>query len=126
MADQSSPNNWNVRLVLSMSAFGCRANLNHGAVGCSLIAISSRSVGQGQHEISATKWLRKTPSDVLGRCSIFKNFTKFDELSIRSLEKLALILHDIYGSFDIVLRALMAHDAKSKSQLSEKYLQNFS
>ena len=55
-----------------------------------------------------------------------KDFTKFDELSIRSLEKLALILHDIYGSFDIVLRALMAHDAKSKSQLSEKYLQNFS
>jgi FkbM family methyltransferase len=55
-----------------------------------------------------------------------KDFTKFDELKPRSLKKLALILHEVYGSFDIVLRALMAFDRKAKSSLAEKYLQSFS
>lgn len=55
-----------------------------------------------------------------------KDFTKFDELKPRSLKKLALILHEVYGSFDIVLRALMALDRKAKSALAKKYLQSFS
>jgi len=57
-----------------------------------------------------------------------KDFTKLDRLSERSLKKLALILHDCYGSYDIALRALMAVDAKNekKSSLAEKYLQSLS
>ena len=51
-----------------------------------------------------------------------KDFTKFDQLSVLKLKKMALILHDVYGSMDIVLRALMAHDKKAKTNLAEKYI----
>ena len=37
-----------------------------------------------------------------------KDFTKFDQLNIDSLKKMALILNDIYGSYDLVIRALLA------------------
>lgn len=50
-----------------------------------------------------------------------RDFTKFDSLSPLQLKKIALILHDIYGSWDLALRALMAHDKKAKGKLSEKY-----
>ncbi len=62
-------------------------------------------------------------SQVFWADAIFiKDFTKFDELGLLKLKKLALILHEVYGSFDIVLRALMAHDKKSKSKLADEYL----
>ena len=51
-----------------------------------------------------------------------KDFTKFDQLSSKQLKKIALILNDIYESFDIVLRALMAYDTKTKSNFAEQYL----
>ena len=51
-----------------------------------------------------------------------KDFTKFDQLSSKQLKKVALILNDIYESFDIVLRALMAYDTKTKSTFAEQYL----
>jgi hypothetical protein len=54
------------------------------------------------------------------------HYTKFDQLSLEGLKKIALILHDIYGSFDIVLRALMTFDSKAKSSLAEKYLKYLS
>jgi len=66
-------------------------------------------------------------SQVFWADAIFiKDFTKFDQLSSVSLKKMALILNDIYGSFDIVLRALMAVDTKAKSNLAEKYLKYLS
>ena len=40
-----------------------------------------------------------------------KDFTMFDFLSPEKLQKLALILHDIYGSFDLAMRALITFDA---------------
>jgi len=71
--------------------------------------------------------IKKGLSQVFWADAIFiKDFTKFDQLSPQRLKKLALILHDVYGSFDIVLRALMVHDAKAKSKLSEKYFQSLS
>ena len=51
-----------------------------------------------------------------------KDFTKFDQLSSKQLKKIALILNDIYESFDIVLRGLMAYDTKTKSNFAEQYL----
>ncbi len=66
-------------------------------------------------------------SQVFWADAIFiKDFTKFDQLSSVSLKKMALILNDIYGSFDIALRALMAVDTKAKSNLAEKYLKYLS
>ena len=66
-------------------------------------------------------------SQVFWADAIFiKDFTRFDELSSPRLKKIALILHDVYGSFDIVLRALMALDKKDKSKLAETYLHSLS
>ena len=45
-----------------MSTFGGKADVIQGVAEGLLIAKSVSSVGQGQHEISATRWLRKTPS----------------------------------------------------------------
>ena len=55
-----------------------------------------------------------------------KDFTKFDQLDPVQLKKISLILNDIYGSFDIALRALMACDAKNKSNYAEQYLKQLS
>jgi FkbM family methyltransferase len=53
-----------------------------------------------------------------------KDFTQFNKLSILQLKKIALIMHDIYGSFDIVLRALMEVDKKSsKEHYSRMYIE---
>jgi FkbM family methyltransferase len=51
-----------------------------------------------------------------------KDFTKFDNLSPLELKKIALILHEVYGSVDIALRAIMAIDKKSKSNMAEEYI----
>ena len=42
-----------------------------------------------------------------------KDFTMFDLLRPEKLQKLALILHNIYGSFDHAMRVLMTFDAKT-------------
>ena len=56
-----------------------------------------------------------------------RDFTQFNRLSIPQLKKIALVLHDIYGSFDIVLRALMEVDNKSnKEHYSRMYLKHLS
>lgn len=55
-----------------------------------------------------------------------KDFTKFDQLDPEQLKKISLILNDIYGSFDIALRALMVCDAKNKSNYAEQYLKQLS
>ena len=66
-------------------------------------------------------------SQVFWADAIFiKDFTKFDHLDVDRLKKIALILNDIYDSSDIVLRALMAYDAKTKSNLVEKYIKYLS
>lgn len=50
-----------------------------------------------------------------------KDFTKLNLLSLEKLKKLALILHDIYGSFDLALRVLMACDEKSGTTYANQY-----
>ncbi len=50
-----------------------------------------------------------------------RDLTKLDALSPLQLKKLALILHDVYGAYDVVLNVLMAHDAQQKSRLAPQY-----
>lgn len=50
-----------------------------------------------------------------------RDFTRFDDLDPGDLKKMALILNDIYGSIDIVLRALMTYDGKTRSKLVEQF-----
>jgi len=66
--------------------------------------------------------IRKGISQVIWTDAVFvKDFLKFDQLSITKLKKLSIILHDVYGSYDLVLRALMACDGKSGSSYAQKY-----
>ncbi|OHC75917.1 MAG: methyltransferase FkbM [Rhodospirillales bacterium RIFCSPLOWO2_12_FULL_58_28] len=55
-----------------------------------------------------------------------RDFTKLDALSPLRLKKMALILHDIYGSCDLALRCLMACDGKMQNGLAEKYMKALS
>jgi len=50
-----------------------------------------------------------------------RDLTRLDALSPRQLKKLALILHDVYASYDLALYVLMAHDARQKSRLALQY-----
>ncbi|MBT3305748.1 MAG: methyltransferase FkbM, partial [Alphaproteobacteria bacterium] len=52
-----------------------------------------------------------------------RDFTRLADLAPDKLLKMACVLHDVYGSFDLVLRALMAHDALAGSDHSTTYLQ---
>jgi FkbM family methyltransferase len=52
-----------------------------------------------------------------------RDFTRFGELAPEKLLKLALILHDIFGSFDLALRALLVRDAMVGERLGQTYLQ---
>lgn len=51
-----------------------------------------------------------------------RDFTKFDRLSPQQLLKLAVILHDVYGSHDLVLRALMEYDDRENTGHADGYL----
>lgn len=51
-----------------------------------------------------------------------RDFTRFRELSPEQLLRLAVILHDMYGSYDLASLALLHHDARAKGGLWEAYL----
>jgi FkbM family methyltransferase len=51
-----------------------------------------------------------------------RDFTKLDVLSADQLLRMSLIMHDVYGSFDLSLRALMEHDNKYSAHTSKEYL----
>ncbi len=50
-----------------------------------------------------------------------KDFMALDGLPPEKLLKMAVILHLVYGSFDLALQALSAYDAKMKTSLSQAY-----
>lgn len=52
-----------------------------------------------------------------------RDFMVFDQLEPTKLLKLAVVLHVIYGSFDLALQALIAHDRQTQSRLGESYFQ---
>jgi FkbM family methyltransferase len=52
-----------------------------------------------------------------------KSFTGFKDLSTDQLLKIARILHDVYGSYDLAHLALSHVDALSATQRSKNYLQ---
>ena len=63
-----------------------------------------------------------------GLCQIFwadavfiRDFTRFAELAPDKLMKLATILHDVYESFDLVLRTLIALDDQAGSTYAGAY-----
>ena len=50
-----------------------------------------------------------------------KDFMALDTLPAEKLHKMAVILHLIYGSFDLVLQVLCAYDAKMKTSCGSNY-----
>jgi hypothetical protein len=51
-----------------------------------------------------------------------KNFTDFDKLSPDKLLKMAVILHDVYTSYDLVHYTLQHYDKQTNDSLAPKYL----
>jgi FkbM family methyltransferase len=51
-----------------------------------------------------------------------RSFMAFDRVSPPKLLKLALVLHEIYGSFDLAALALSAYDAQMRKNLTPAYL----
>ncbi len=51
-----------------------------------------------------------------------RDFTRLGELSSEQLLRMAVILHDMYGSYDLASLALLHHDARAKGGLWEVYL----
>lgn len=52
-----------------------------------------------------------------------KDFTRLNNFSKEELMKLAVILHDIYQSFDVALRVLIHSDKAFETNLSNKYIE---
>jgi hypothetical protein len=52
-----------------------------------------------------------------------KNFLHYDQTPPEKLLKLAVILHDVYGSYDIVHYILQQYDKHTSSKCAEQYLQ---
>src|SRR5262249_6913613 len=50
-----------------------------------------------------------------------RDFRRFDELSPMKLVRLAVILHEVYASYDLAYHALLACDRKQQSKLAERY-----
>ncbi len=51
-----------------------------------------------------------------------RDFTKLDRLSAEQLLRMAVILHDCYRSFDLVLLLLREHDRRTRQGLGARYL----
>ena len=51
-----------------------------------------------------------------------RDFMKLEALNDNQLVVMALLMHDIYKSFDLVLRLLLEHDRRHKTQLATKYV----
>lgn len=61
-----------------------------------------------------------------GDAIFVRDFTQLDQLSPDRLIKLALILHDVYGSVDLALVCLQIHDRKAGTKLANAYMRRLS
>ncbi|MHC4075681.1 MAG: FkbM family methyltransferase [Planctomycetota bacterium] len=63
-------------------------------------------------------------SQALWSDAIFvKNFLHYDQMPPEKLLKLAVILHDVYGSYDLVHYILSEFDKQTSAKCAEQYLQ---
>lgn len=64
-------------------------------------------------------------SQLLWADAVFvRDVTRLGEMTADKLLKLAVILHDLYGSHDLALNVLMAHDAKAATGLAKLLMQD--
>lgn len=62
-------------------------------------------------------------SQVFWADAIFvRDFMKLEALKDEQLLVMALVMHDVYKSFDLVLRLFLEYDRRHKSQLATKYM----
>ena len=52
-----------------------------------------------------------------------RDFTRLDNLDVGKLLRMARILHDVYGSFDLACVVLAAYDRKRSESLLPRYLE---
>jgi hypothetical protein len=58
-----------------------------------------------------------------GEAVYVRDFRAFDRLPAEALLKIAVILHENYGSTDLAARALSAHDKAAGADLTDRYLE---
>ncbi|MFA5238949.1 MAG: FkbM family methyltransferase [Phycisphaerae bacterium] len=62
-------------------------------------------------------------SQILWADAIYvKNFMDYDNMPAEKLLKLAVIMHDVYGSYDLVHYILQHYDKKTKNKYAPQYL----
>ena len=95
----------------------------HGYIFHQFSPLVSRVIQPAVFKVDGSEDIYRGLSQVFWADAVFiKDFTNFDKLSTINLKKLAIILHECYGSVDLVLRALMTYDTKSDSNLAKKYI----
>jgi FkbM family methyltransferase len=63
-------------------------------------------------------------SQVLWSDAVYvRDFTRLDGIEPAGLLKLAMLLHELYGSIDLCHRVLSAHDQKTGQSLAAKYME---
>jgi FkbM family methyltransferase len=81
--------------------------------------------GRTFRPLIANKNPNKMLSQMLWADAIYvRDFMTFDQLAPLALLKLASIMHENYGSFDLVALALEAHDRKTGSSLQPAYIKH--
>jgi hypothetical protein len=62
-------------------------------------------------------------SQVFAADAIFvRDFLKLEALDDEKLLVMAVVMHDIYKSFDLVLRLLLEYDRRNKTQFAVRYM----
>jgi FkbM family methyltransferase len=62
-------------------------------------------------------------SQVMDADAVFvRDFTRLDSLDSAQLLRLAVVLHDVYRSLDLVLQLLMEHDRREGGTLAARYM----
>jgi FkbM family methyltransferase len=85
---------------------------------CFVPAPSTRMVSPMIMENDILKGLSQVfDSDVV----FVRDFTKPEAMTSEQMLRMAMILHDLYGSYDVVLRLLLDHDRRFSGALCQRY-----
>ncbi len=80
-------------------------------------------VGRNFKPLIVNNNINQSLSQVLWSDVIYvKNFLHYDQMPPGKLMKLAVILHDVYGSYDLVHYILQQYDKHTSSKCAEQYL----
>lgn len=93
---------------------------DHGFVIHSLSGLNSASFKLPGVEVELAATINQA---MWGEAVYVRDFRAFERLGAEALLKLAVMLHENYGSTDLAARALSAHDQAAGTDLADRYLE---